>query len=86
MTMITLALVLCAFPGLNARRRIILTACSIPIAITANTIRLAITAIGAYAISPAFADGILHEISGLIVFSTGFLLLLAVRGALKWTQ
>ena len=30
------------------------------------------TAIGAYAVSPAFADGMLHEISGLIVFVDGF--------------
>ena len=86
MTMITLALVLCAFPGLSGRRKIVLAACSIPIAIAANTIRLVVTAIGAYAVSPAFADGTLHEISGLIVFSTGFLLLLAVRGALKWIR
>lgn len=86
MTMITLALVLCAFPGLNARRKIVLAACSIPIAIAANTIRLVVISIGAYAVSPSFADGTLHEISGLIVFSTGFLLLLAVRGALKWIR
>ena len=86
MTMIALALVLCAFPGLSGRRKIALAACSIPIAIAANTIRLVVIAIGAYAISPAFADGTLHEISGLIVFSTGFLLLLAVRGALKWRR
>ncbi|MCX5752362.1 MAG: exosortase/archaeosortase family protein [Candidatus Krumholzibacteria bacterium] len=86
MTMITLALVLCAFPGLSGRRKIVLAACSIPIAIAANTIRLVVIAIGAYAVSPAFADGTLHEISGLIVFSTGFLLLLAVWGALKWRR
>ena len=84
MTMITLALVLCAFPGLSGRGKIVLAACSIPIAIASNTIRLVVIAIGAYAISPAFADGTLHEISGLIVFSTGFLLLLAVRAAAKW--
>ena len=86
MTMITLALVLCAFPGLNARRKIVLAACSIPIAIAANTLRLVVISLGAYAVSPSFADGTLHEISGLIVFSTGFLLLLAVRGALKWIR
>ena len=86
MTMITLALVLCALPGLSGRRKIVLAACSIPIAIAANTTRLLVTAIGAYAVSPAFADGTLHEISGLIVFSSGFLLLLAVRGALKWIR
>ena len=86
MTMITLALVLCAFPGLSGRRKIILAACSIPIAIAANTIRLVVVAIGAYAVSPSFADGTLHEISGLIVFFTGFLMLLAAWKALKWTK
>jgi exosortase len=86
MTMVTLALVMGALPGLGIRSRIILAASSIPIAVAANTIRLAITAIGASAISPAFADGILHEISGLIVFITGFVMLLAVWGALKWKK
>ncbi len=86
MTMVTLALVMGALPGLGVRRRIILAASSVPIAVAANTIRLAITAIGASAVSPAFADGILHEISGLIVFITGFVMLLAVWGALKWKK
>jgi len=83
-TMIILAIILCAFSTLSPRRKALLMACSIPIAIAANTIRLAVTAVGAYAVSPAFADGILHEISGLIVFLTGFLLLLMVWGLLKW--
>ncbi len=84
MTMVTLALVMGAFPGLGIRRRVVLAASAVPIAIAANTIRLATTAVGATAISPAFADGVLHEISGLIVFLTGFVMLLAVWGALKW--
>ncbi len=86
MTMVTLALVMCALPGLSVRRRIILAASSVPIAVAANTIRLAVTAVGASAVSPAFADGMLHEISGLIVFVTGFVMLLAVWGALKWKK
>ena len=84
MTMITLALILCAFSGLRMGRKAVLAASSIPIAIAANTIRLAVIAIGAYAVSPSFADGMLHEISGLIVFFTGFLMLLLVWGMLKW--
>lgn len=84
MTMITLALILCAFSGLRMGRKSVLAASSIPIAIAANTIRLAVIAIGAYAVSPSFADGMLHEISGLIVFFTGFLMLLLVWGMLKW--
>ncbi|MBN2010276.1 exosortase/archaeosortase family protein [candidate division KSB1 bacterium] len=46
---------------------------SIPIAIIANVIRIIITAIGAYLISPKFADGFLHEASGLVVFMVGFI-------------
>lgn len=84
MTLVTLALVLCAASGLGTGRRAILAASSIPIAIAANTVRLALTAIGAQVAGPAFADGILHEISGLIVFGTGFVMLLVVRGVLAW--
>lgn len=86
MTMATLALILCAFSRLSVARKAVLAASSIPIAIAANTIRLAVTAVGAYAVSPAFADGALHEISGLIVFFTGFLMLLLVWGLLRWKQ
>ena len=46
---------------------------AIPIAIIANVIRIIITAIGAYLISPKFADGFLHEASGLVVFSVGLI-------------
>ena len=86
MTMATLALVLCAFSRLSVARKAVLAASSIPIAIAANTIRLAVTAVGACAVSPSFADGALHEISGLIVFFTGFLMLLLVWGLLRWKQ
>jgi exosortase len=86
MTLVTLSLVLCAVSGLGNRRRAILAASSVPIAIAANTIRLALTAIGARAAGPAFADGILHEISGLIVFGSGFVMLLLVWGVLAWQR
>jgi exosortase len=86
MTMVTLALVMCALPGLSGPRRIVLAASSVPIAVAANAIRLAAIAIGASAISPSFADGALHEISGLIVFLTGFIMLMIVWGALKWIK
>lgn len=86
MTLVTLSLILCAFSGLGTGRRIVLALSSIPIAVAANTFRLAVTAVGAQAVGPSFADGILHEISGLIVFLAGFVLLLAVWGVLKWTS
>ncbi|MBN1162987.1 MAG: exosortase/archaeosortase family protein [Candidatus Krumholzibacteriota bacterium] len=86
MTMFTLALIFAAFSALSTRRRLILAACAVPAAIAANTVRLVSTALGAYAIGPEFADGILHEISGLIVFLSGFLLLLLCVGILRWKK
>ncbi len=86
MTMVTLALIFAAFSGFSNIRKIILVACAIPVAIVANTIRLTVTALGAYTIGPQFADGILHEISGLIVFMAGLLLLMLCAGILKWTR
>lgn len=86
MTLVTLALVLCAFSGLGAGRKVVLALSSIPIAVAANTFRLAVTAVGAQAVGPSFADGILHEISGLIVFFAGFIMLLAAWGVLTWTS
>lgn len=57
---------------------------SIPIAIGANVFRIFITAIGAYKISPKFAEGFIHEASGLIVFLVGFLSLGAVAMIANW--
>jgi exosortase len=86
MTMFTLALIFSVFSGLSNVRRVILVACAVPAAIMANTLRLVVTAIGAYAISPAFAEGTLHEIAGLIVFFAGFLLLVIALGILRWNR
>jgi exosortase len=86
MTMVTLALIFTAFSGLSTVRRVILVASAVPIAITANTLRLVVTAVGAYKISPHFADGIAHTVSGLIVFISGLLLLFLTAGILKWIR
>jgi exosortase len=86
MTMVTLALILAALSGLSTVRKIILIVCAIPVAVAANTFRLVVTAIGAYTIGPSFAEGVLHEISGLIVFLSGFLLLALTYGILRWSR
>lgn len=86
MTLVTLALILCSFSRLGAGRKVVLALSSIPIAVAANTFRLVVTAVGAQAVGPSFADGILHEVSGLIVFFAGFVMLLAVWGVLTWTS
>ncbi|UCF04176.1 MAG: exosortase/archaeosortase family protein [bacterium] len=76
MTMFVLALILAALSGISTTRKVILVALAVPAAIAANTIRLVVTAVGAYTSGPALAEGILHEISGLIVFFVGFMLLM----------
>ncbi|MCK4237422.1 MAG: exosortase/archaeosortase family protein [Candidatus Krumholzibacteria bacterium] len=86
MTMFTLSLIFSAFSDISITRKTLLVACAIPAAIAANTFRLVVIAIGAYAVSTEFADGILHEISGLIVFLAGFLLLVLSVGLLKWIK
>lgn len=86
MTMVTLAIVFAFFSGLSWRRRVLLVLCAAPVAIAANTVRLVVTALGAYMIGPEFADGLLHEISGLIVFAAGFVMLALCAGILTWTR
>ncbi len=83
MTMVTLSLIFAAFIDLLPSRKIILVLCAVPAAFGANTLRLVITAFGAYTVSPAFADGILHKISGLIVFLSGFVILAIAAGILR---
>ena len=78
MTMVTLALVIGAFSDLSPRNRGVLTLFAVPAAIAANTIRLVVTGLGAYLVSTSVADGFLHEVSGLVVFFTGFIVLLVV--------
>ncbi len=83
-TMITLALIMAVISDISRNRKIALVILSVPVAVAANTFRLTITALGAYLVSPAFADGTLHQISGLMVFGTGFGMLLIIWGILKW--
>lgn len=86
MTMVTLAMIFAAFSPLSPARRILLVLSALPVAIAANTIRLVVTALGAYTVGPEFADGPLHELSGLIVFLAGLLLLMLSAGVLKWIK
>ena len=61
-------------------------AAAVPVAIAANTLRLLVTAVGAYAVGPEFADGFIHTISGMIVFIAGLAMLIAVMGILRWIK
>jgi len=84
MSMVTLSFIMIAFIDLPATRKVILVLCAIPAAILANMIRLAVTAIGATLVGPEFAEGTIHNISGLIVFSFGIAFLAISAIILKW--
>ncbi len=86
MTMFTLAVIFAFFADMSGGRKFLLVILSVPAAVAANTVRLVVTALGAHFIGPQFADGPLHEASGIIVFMAGFLMLLLCAGILRWTQ
>lgn len=86
MTMFTLSVVFAFFSDMSKGRKSVLVILSVPAAIGANTVRLVVTALGAHLVGPSFADGPLHEASGIIVFAAGFLMLLLCAGILRWTE
>jgi exosortase len=63
--------------------RILIALSSIPIAIVANGLRITGTGIAAQYLGPAATTGFLHTFSGLTVFVTSFLMLVAMANALK---
>ena len=63
-----------------------LTILTFPIAIAANIFRIFVTALLAYAVSPEFAEGFLHTISGLVVFVVALGMILIAKGALLWVD
>ncbi len=65
---------------------VLLFACTVPIAIATNIIRIFVTALGAYAISPQMAEDFLHELSGLIVFVSAMILMLILGAILVWIR
>ena len=70
-------------PG-GAVRKLLLFSAAIPIAITANIVRLLVTCIGALLISPGFAEGFLHDFSGVVVFLVGLTMFFMTGSLLKW--
>jgi exosortase len=70
----------------NKIKAVILFLSTIPIAIAGNVFRITVTALGAHLVSIEFAEGPLHEISGMIVFVFSLLLLLTFGAILKWKK
>jgi len=66
--------------------RIILTAVSIPIALGANILRILLTAVLGFYVSGEFAEGFLHEFSGLFVFLVSLGALMGVERILAWKE
>lgn len=64
--------------------RLILFGTAVPIAIAANVVRLLVTTFGALLVSSSFADGFLHEFSGMLVFMVGLTLLFISGVVIKW--
>jgi exosortase len=66
--------------------RVILTSLSIPIALGANILRILLTAVLGYYVSGEFAQGFLHEFSGLFVFLVSLGALMGVERILSWRE
>jgi exosortase len=70
----------------NKIKAVFLFLATVPIAIAGNVFRVTVTALGAHTVSIKFAEGTLHEISGLIVFVFSLILLFALGAILKWEK
>ncbi len=84
MTLGTLAWFMLDWLALGVVRRLVFLALVIPIAVGANVARLSLTAGIAAIAGPAAAQSFLHELSGVVVFVTGVLALVAGGKGLEW--
>ncbi len=83
MSLTTLAVVYTYFTETKWRRRIVILAAVIPIAIVANAARVAGTGVMAHYWGVRAAEGFMHSFSGWLVFIVAVLLLLAVAQSLN---
>lgn len=67
----------------SAARRAILFACTIPLAVLGNGVRVSLTSLGVYIFGPSVAEGATHEAMGLVVFLVTLTGLYAVSRILK---
>ena len=64
--------------------RVILFILSVPIAIIGNISRIVVTALLAYHVSPAYAEGFAHTMAGLMAFGVSLLILYCVVYIIRW--
>ena len=84
MTLGTLAIFMTEFFRFGKIGNVLFVALSIPVAVMANTTRLVLTA-GISAIAgPETADSFLHELSGIVVFLAGLVMLAILAGLIEW--
>jgi len=84
-SMITLSVVAAAFSHIlngGPIKKILLLTLAVPVSVAANIFRLLVTTLGAMLISPSFADGFLHDFSGMIVFTMGLIFFAVINTVL----
>ncbi|RLG54243.1 MAG: exosortase [Candidatus Hydrothermarchaeota archaeon] len=64
-------------------RKLLLFLLSVPIAIAANIFRIVVTCLIAYYVSTSIVEGFLHEFSGILVFMSAVVLLMATSKLMK---
>ena len=86
MTLGTMALFMTELFRLSLASKVVLAAAALPVAVAANVARLAATACIAALGGAAAAESFLHELSGLVVFLSGLVALLAIGKGLEWVE
>jgi exosortase len=84
MTLGTLAIFMTDFFHFGKLGNVVLVALAVPIAIVANTARLTLTAVVSAIAGSEAADSFLHELSGVVVFVAGLVLLAISAGVIEW--
>ena len=84
MTLGTLAIFASDFLHTGSAAKVLLVVLSVPVAVAANTVRLAVTAIVSALGSPEAADSFFHQFSGIVVFLSGLVLLVIAGLVLEW--
>jgi exosortase len=77
-TLLTLGIMYGYFTDSRSSIRILIAASTVPVAIVANSLRVAGTGIAAHYWGPAVAEGFFHTFSGWLVFVVAFLMLFAI--------